>query len=189
MKLSVGISIFSTLVAVTALFLTYNVTIATQRAFVFLKEFQAYVLNDKLIVMPKWQNSGSTQTREMTNHVNWFASPNPLPDNYNFPDYKADGTIDDGSENIKTFIGPKGESFASTLSIPIQTIEAARLGQTKIYVYGWVSYRDVFWFTPKHTTKFCNFLEITGIEVDPQTRSVKAGLSFGQYKEHNSIDE
>lgn len=134
MTISIAISIFSALLSLTALLVTYNVSVATQRAFVFLSQFQTFVQNDSLIIMPKWTNTGSTPTRKMTSHISWKADPAGLPSGYNFPDINSTGTAD-----ISTFIGPKGEQFGETLRIPLALVESARNGKTRIFVWGWTT--------------------------------------------------
>src|SRR5205823_12515721 len=59
---------------------------ATQRAFVFLQSFETTIIGDKLRIHPKWENSGTTPTRRMRNHVNWKAFSEDPPDGYTFPD-------------------------------------------------------------------------------------------------------
>ena len=188
MNISIVVSIFSASLSVIALFLTYNVSVTTQRAFVFIKEIQPFLLNDVLVVMPKWQNSGATPTRKMLNHVNWSSFPDGIPNGYLFPDLKADGALDDKRGNIATFLGPKAEIFGEQLKIPTSTLEAASQGKTKLFIWGWTTYDDVFWFTSGHNTEFCNQIQVTSLGIDTQTKAVNAGISFSQCPQHNCID-
>lgn len=45
--------------------------IKTQRAFVSMIGFETHVLNDFLLIFPKWENGGSTPTKRMSNYINW----------------------------------------------------------------------------------------------------------------------
>ncbi len=133
-------------------------------------------------------NRGGTPTRRMLNHVNWGLCRPDISKDFNFPDYRSDGTVDDGKENVRLFLGPKEEKFAEKLKIPVTDIERARNGEGKIYVWGWTEYDDVFPFTRRHRTEFCNEVEITCISVG-NDRQVTAGISFRLHREHNCIDD
>ena len=65
--------------------------VTVQRAFVFIDSFQVEVLNNELVVMPKWRNSGTTPTRFMTNWVSWKPFNSEPPDDFNFPDLSEGG--------------------------------------------------------------------------------------------------
>lgn len=189
MNWTLAIALAGLLLSLTTAFWTYFVTVQTQRAFVFIKQVQTFVLGDHLVVMPLWQNTGGTPTVALRNYVNWKSFAGVMPDNYAFPDL-------DGSGNVRTddrgqaafFIGPKGEQFAQKLGIPLSEIERARKGELHIYVYGWARYRDTFPFTSEHITRFCHEIEITGIEINDQTRVVTAGIQFRLHDKNNCVD-
>ena len=191
MNLAAVISTMSLALSLFALFVTYNVTVATQRAFVFIKDFQIYSLRDAIVIIPRWQNTGSTPTRGMVNYANWkFFEGRDIPNDFAFPDLDATGNPIGNRDQVTTpmFIGPKGEAFSETLRIPVQIFERARAGEGRIYIWGWTTYQDVFWLSGEHRTKYCNEVQVTGLEVNADTRQVIAGVSFRLHRKHNCID-
>ena len=181
------ISILGFALSLIAFLQSYGVTIATQRAFVSIKEFQTFVLANNLIIMPRWQNTGGTPTRKMTNHANWKYFPGAIPEDFDFKDLGSDGKPDDGKSNQPMFIAPKGDQFSETLRIPIEFVDLARTHRGQILMWGWTEYDDVFLGTLRHRTEFENVLEVTNIAVG-NDKQVTAGLSFRQYKKHNCAD-
>jgi hypothetical protein len=167
-----------------------------QRAFVFIDVFEANVLNNELVIMPKWRNSGSTPTRFMTNHVNWTAFVGRPPVGYQYPDFDAHGTpiTDATRNNPPTFVGPNATAFADQLIIPTNTMDAVRNGQLRLFVWGWARYQDVF--HALHITRFCNEVRFTQIGAvhsavhnTPAGAPVAVALSFSLYGEYNCTDE
>ena len=122
----------------------------TQRAFVFLKEFEAFPFPDRPLikVMPKWENSGQTPTRRMVNHVNWRFFEGDIPSDYDFPDTQGEATV-------PVLIGPGGTVFTTSLDISASLLERAARREGRIYLWGWTDYDDVFENTPRHRTEFC----------------------------------
>ena len=155
----------------------------TQRAFVFISLFETHVLNDTLVVMPKWENSGSTPTKTMRNYANWKVFEGEPPPTYNFPDYDVKGNeLTSPGDGPEIFIGPKATLYSETLKIPIPVLEQVRSGQRRLFVWGWANYVDVF--CGDHRTEFCNELVVTSL--GQQGNQVSAAVSFGLYRRHNS---
>ena len=66
--------------------------LSTQRTFVFINQFETHVIRDSLIILPKWENSGTTPTKKMTNWVSWKIFNGAPPPDYDFPD--LDGSFE-----------------------------------------------------------------------------------------------
>lgn len=150
---------------------------STQRAFVFIKTFEVRNIPDpkKLIILPQWENSGDTPTKNMLNHVNWAYFEHDLPDDFDFPDFS-------GEERTPTLIGPHATQYTSPLEIDAQHIDSVIAGKQRIYIWGWAEYDDVFSATSRHRTEFCN--EVLVSRVSDQELSIR----FRLYRKHNGAD-
>ncbi len=55
-------------------------------------------------------------------------------------------------------IGPKATGFSARLQVPhfiIKSLSAHRITDKKLFLWGWIIYRDTFEGTPPHLTEFC----------------------------------
>lgn len=95
------------------------------------------------------ENSGTTPTRKLKAHIN-LRDGSPLPENFDFPD--APDKYGRTNDAVPV-IGPK-DKFPFVIEIRKERIESLQRGQTHMYVYGWVSYNDIFDGTPSHLTRF-----------------------------------
>jgi hypothetical protein len=185
-KLYIGVAGFA--LSVVSLFISYTVNIAIQRAFLTIKEFQAFVVNSNLVIMPKWQNTGGTPTSDYTSYANWRAfSEVGVPSDFDFPDVDKDGKPISNAMGDPAVIAPKGDLLSQRLEIPIAYVEQARKGNGTILIYGWAKYDDVFWLTRSHKTEFANVVEIATLETDDQAK-VTAGISFPLLDRHNTAN-
>ena len=127
----------------------------------------------------------------MLNYANWqYFDGGDIPADFSFPDLDQHGKPIEAAKLNPTpmFLGPKGQAFSETLKIPEEIFERTRQGKGHIYVWGWTTYRDVFWFSPAHQTKYCNEIQVTGLDVNSDTKRVTAGVSFRMHSRHNCID-
>jgi hypothetical protein len=149
----------------------------TQRAFVFVKHFEviAIISPKSIIIIPTWENSGDTPTRNMRNHVNFQYFDNDMPSDFNFPDY-------DGEEETPVLIGPHASMPASPLAIPPDCYGKLVKGTGHLYIWGWAEYNDVFDDTIRHRTEFCNEVLIS------ETEDHKVATRFRLYKLYNGAD-
>ena len=134
-----------------------------------------------------FENAGSTPTRWMRMHTNWFYFAGGIPDDYNFPDLGATA----GSVPIS--MGPKGITWSGECEIPIDKVLATRNGEGQLFVWGWVEYDDIFEGTPRHRTEYCFEVKVPGIptihtaEGNPEGAHVP--FRYQGYKKHNGTDE
>ncbi|HWA91366.1 MAG TPA: hypothetical protein VG889_15125 [Rhizomicrobium sp.] len=97
---------------------------------------------------PVWQNSGETQTKNMTTHVEHEFRDSPLPENFLFRDSTA--------AFAKMLIGPKSSANGGVTRVfTIQELTQIQNGERFLYLWGWVRYNDVFPGTREHITRYC----------------------------------
>ena len=146
--------------------------VSVQRAFVFLPLADKGYTGD--LVGPQHsiaelpfvlENSGTTPTRNLRFHFNRRFSPSPLPKNFAFPDEWSPHEDKKGTPSI---LGPKGTIEASYEYIPVADVIKITMNQGYFYVWGWVTYNDIFIGTDQHLTRFC-------IEVDPRGQPFVSG--------------
>jgi hypothetical protein len=164
--------------------------ISVQRAFVFIKLFETHVINNEFnefLIMPMWENSGSTVANSLKNWVNFKVFPGEPPNNYDYPDLDRDGQLLPGQgEGLSMFIGPHATQYADTLAIPVPIMEEVRAGKLRLFVWGWAEYCDVFEGIPLHRTEFCNEVIVTAMGRDEATGKVTSAVRFSIYGPHNS---
>ena len=133
------------------------------------------------LVMP-WQNTGVTPAMNGKARVNWLVIPQALPDNFAFPDL--------GNVKPRQFDIPPRAFGNGTADVPIEFIEKAKNKGFRMYVWGWITYDDMFKGTTKHLNEFCD--EIVNIKSDPDDiTDPKANITWESSLcgEHNCTDE
>jgi hypothetical protein len=157
--------------------------VGTQRAFVFLKQFEVVPINQEIRILPQWENSGSTPTTNARSYVNWKTFVGDPPPNYSWPDLDANGNpLTTPASPQLFFVAPKGTKYAHTLIIPNHTMDAVRDKTERLFVWGWINYEDEF--GQDHRTEFCNEVIVTSISV--QQGQVTVAASFADYGPHNT---
>ena len=176
-----------------------NVTLNTQRAFVFLKEMAitfdrppdpppgsmqhdlmsrlgaAHLSIRSWRISPIWENSGNTPTRRLMLNFACREFSEPIPKDFDFP-YEA---VPEPS-----FIGPKAITLGSGVRLGADLIDKlAEHGNHQLYVWGFADYDDVFENTARHRTEFCFRVEVTGSNSDGFPM-----LAFPLHDKHNGAD-
>lgn len=132
--------------------------IATERAFVFLDElfpewnirprgFQKHEFT-RFIYKPRWRNSGSTPTKNMTLATNWAR----------LEDDSETGIGSYDSSNARRqrmFLGPQAVEWSEAIRIRPIDATAALQGDGHIVIWGRVDYGDIFDGTRPHFTEWC----------------------------------
>jgi hypothetical protein len=108
-----------------------DISVATQRAFVFIEEFKYFrlhdLINEQRIVqwrfVPRWANSGSTIARKMRMFASWQPFVPDIPTTFDFPDVGI-------TRNIPiTPMGPRSTvNGALHLEIPVYLLVAVKEG-------------------------------------------------------------
>lgn len=169
--------------------------IDVQRAFVFQDGFDTEFINNSLIIMPKWRNSGATPTRMMRNWVSWMLFDGTPPVTFDYPDLGPDGKTEPASHDFAplVFVGPQATRYGEALTLDASLLDAMRTGQKRLFVWGWARYKDVF--GTEHLSRFCNEIRMTNAHVlidqkDAGDRPVvRAAIDFPQFGKYNCVDE
>jgi hypothetical protein len=158
-----------------------NATIESQRAWVFLKTFDANPVTDKSgavvawEINPRFENSGSTPTKNLITYVDVAFNkidPTTFPPDLH-PERIGRGTL----------IGPKTTSAVTGAIALNGALKSAAQG--KLFVWGWVEYNDVFEHTPCHRMRFVNNVVVLGdlTKVPPPANPVLRFPSFPAFNE------
>jgi hypothetical protein len=157
-----------------------------QRAFVFASDIEPRPIENAVGFMVKWQNSGTTPTRDLHMHVSYLATPNiPLPDDFSFPDLWTEGAP---HVNVLSVIGPKATMGSPAGPIQTPIIDAVYERRQRLYFWGWAEYKDVFENTPTHITKFCYELIITRKE-PARPKGFTYTIRLDTWPRHNCYDK
>jgi len=114
-----------------------------------------------------FENVGSTATRGMLMHLNYDFMTTEIPRTFDFHDLRVNGKV---PPNTPAVLGPHAKNASiSTDEIPAVSIKAIEDHQLRMYIWGWVRYRDIFKDTPRPLTEFC--YELTGFTEDPLVAS------------------
>ena len=167
--------------------------ISVQRAFITVKTpFTAFVGTNK--TNARWQfqhqfeNSGVTPTLEAVQYCTYLYQRNELPRGFTFPDGID---LKSGEKAVSPFdsmvIGPKQVMSPLPFYLPASLIAAIQSHDLKLYMWGWVRYRDQFAQSPVHVTEFC--YEVDSIIGDVSTRGAPVQWSYRYCPEHNCVDQ
>jgi hypothetical protein len=164
---------------------------SSERAFVYLDTFRWVshlgLSNNRYswTIVPIWINTGNTPTRQLNIDVCYDLRETPLPDDFSFPDHRAEQTI-------LVMIRPRGGTAGSIpYEILGEDLIAVRDGKKYFYVWGSAEYYDVFENTEKHITRFCAFIrEVTGDPTQAWDEKINpVGIVFKMHDRHNCADE
>jgi hypothetical protein len=169
---------------------------SVQRALVFfngnlgmVKRGEGKKTNMFTLVTP-WENTGVTPAMSGKSVVNWktTAAPEGLPDGFTFSDQVE-------IQPRQFEIPPKG-SGNGTMDVPVLWIKAVQSKKTRLFIFGWITYDDIFKGrlgerkTPRHLAEFCD--EVVNIKSTPEDvtnpdANIRVELSL--CTEHNCSDE
>jgi hypothetical protein len=166
--------------------------IATQRAFLRVANFPWLWRPDfdrpgKYFydITPLVENAGNTPTVDMKLIVTSALRDMPLPDNFDFTygDVKPEPSLIGGHQTI-------GAHRAYILD---DDLLAVQKHDKFFYIWGTITYRDVFKGTPLRTTEFCTEINrVMGNPLDPRESGNPKGttveISFRVYPKHQKID-
>ena len=167
---------------------TREALVSVQRAFVsFSGTLSAtkIVKHDKttdLMLNLPWTNLGTTPTRKSKSRVNWQTFPQGMPDNFSF--------LDIGDVAPRQFTIPSKGFGNATMEVPIQVLEYVKDGNLRLFVWGWITYHDIFERTPVRLSEFCD--EVTNIKSSTDSFTDPASNITWELvlcSEHNCTDE
>jgi hypothetical protein len=137
----------------------------------------------------EWHNSGPTRARRYLNHVSWntyVAFEGDLP-----PEFVFDDTGQPMAGPV--YIPPEGSTWSEPLYVEAAILEAVRVKQLRLFVWGWCTYRDIFPQSDDRETQFC--FELNRVDGDPYEHPPDAAtkptifFSFRSVGRHNCADE
>ena len=134
------------------------------------------------------ENAGSTPTRYMYMHTNWYYFVGGMPENFDFRDL-ATGQV----ERVPITMGPKGSTWSAECEVPIDKILAAKNNEGNLFIWGWLEYDDIFEGTPRHRTEYCFEVKVPGVptifRADGNPEGAHVPFRYQGYKKHNGTDE
>ena len=98
-----------------------------------------------------WQNSGTTQARDF--RICSSREDAPIGSSENLPDKCG--------QPFRDVATPKRTVISRPIVLQAPLLESLIEGRTKVTIWGWVKYRDVFPNTPEHVTRYC--VELSGV--------------------------
>jgi hypothetical protein len=161
--------------------------VSTQRAFVRVANFPwlwrpDVDRPDKYFydITPIIENGGNTQTVDLRINVSSALRDEPLPEGFDFPFLTSAGF---------SLIGARQSVGASNAIILDDDLLAVQRGEKFFYIWGTITYRDVFPGTPERLTEFCTQISrVIGNPLDPREPSNPRGttveITFRIYPEH-----
>jgi hypothetical protein len=134
-------------------------------------------------IRPCWTNAGNTPARKTKVYAHYELLDAPLPDDYPFQP--------DSVTAVEGMIAAKGLIESGPRDIAGTDLLDVAEGRKHLYIWGTITYRDVFPDTPERITKFCVFASnITG---DPKlawdATTNQFDMAFMGYARHNCMDE
>lgn len=135
-------------------------------------------------ITPTVENFGNTPTVNAKINVNSALRDLPLPEGFDFS-YQGDAG--------DTLVGPKQTIGASRAVILDDDLLAIQEGKKFLYIWGTITYRDVFENTPVRTTEFCTeIIRVLGDPLDPRDANAPKGttveITFRIYPKHQRTD-
>lgn len=161
--------------------------VATQRAFIRVSHFPWVWRPDSgrpgkffYDITPNIENSGNTPTSDMRIIVQSELRDTLLPDDFDFAFKWPAG---------QTFIGAHQSIGASNQTILDNDLLLIQQGKKFFYIWGTITYHDIFENTPIHTTKFCTQIgRVMGNPLDPRDPNDPKGgtveISFNIFPKH-----
>lgn len=163
--------------------------IATQRAYVTLREFRVNVTRLSAIediqnatVQPVWENGGTTPARNGRSHVSWKYFAGSIPAEVEFADFdEAGNRIVTDDKYLPLALGPRGLAHSPVIVIDGATVRNVRENHGRLLIWGWAEYEDIFEGSPRHRTEFCYQMNVTG-------SLSQSHIAFSMYKRFNGMD-
>lgn len=126
------------------------------------------------------ENAGNTPTIDMTIVSDCAFRDTPLPDDFDFP-YR--------SAPKPSMVGPRQNKNGTAGIILDDDLVAVQLGKKYFYIWGTITYRDIFYGTPLHTTEYATqIVRVNGDPLKPQDHNNPKGTSveiyFGVYEKY-----
>lgn len=121
--------------------------VRSNRAFAYLARFDHYLLADGgLRVVPIFKNSGLSPTRNALISIDSREIGGDLPSDFDY----AISTV-----ATVAFIGPGAKVAGQSFTVGSDVVARVLAGQSNYFIWGNITYRDIFKRTEPHATEFC----------------------------------
>jgi hypothetical protein len=168
---------------------TREALVSVQRAFIAQTGVMSYlpVIRDKkvtdLTLQLPWFNAGTTPIKKGRSQINWHGFPGwGLPNNFDFPD--------EGRVQPRQFVIPPKGLGTATMDLPITWLGYFKSGSLRFFVWGWITYHDIFEGTPVRLSEFCyEVKDVKTSSEDITSPSTSTTWQIELCDEHNCFDE
>ncbi len=130
----------------------------------------------------EWKNVGSTPAKDAKFHISWEHFLNDIPDDFGFPEHgKASG--------VTMYIPAKDSTQSAPMLMDVCVARAAWAKQIRLYLWGWITYEDVFGLfeNKKYRTQFCWEMILEGN--DPYGKQGQLEWRCTSYPRYSCVDE
>jgi hypothetical protein len=100
----------------------------------------------------RWENSGTTPTKEVTVHSNMQWWKPKMPDDFSFTDRWDPGIP---HKDRQLYLAPKGYVDTNIRIISASDLFDIANGKIQYFLFGWARYHDTFSNTKQHITRYC----------------------------------
>jgi hypothetical protein len=126
------------------------------------------------IIWMQIKNSGGTQGHVLIDYVNYFDSPNKLPEDFDYHNLP-------GTTSTKKELAPKAQYETTIYRITQDTMGQLRDRHRWLYIYGTIKYGDTY--KSDHVSMYC----LTPDYIGPMLRG-QALVTFSACPRHNCMD-
>jgi hypothetical protein len=135
-----------------------------------------------VILLVNWENSGNTPIRHGVVHADPHTLASDPPEGFDF--------FDSSNISRKIDIGPR-TTAQTTVVVPVSYFDQAREGKALIFIWGWLSYRDIFFpQSPQHVHGFCvKLMNVTASKPDLTDPTSDVSWVTASCEEHNCDDD
>jgi hypothetical protein len=179
----------------TAVSLAREEFLSTKRAFVSLQDFEVDARKagklqySRFDIIPRWRNSGTTPTQNLTVQIWWKRHTGNLPENFEYP-------FREGEMPAPLFIGPqstersaKEELSPANINDVVYDAGYTTLGQAgrQYFIWGRARYQTTLGDGATHVCEWCYRLEFISLDADNLSHSfVQWGRYNRTYEEKNA---
>jgi len=125
-----------------------------------------------------WQNSGDTPTHHMLTYVNGRRFDKAgIPDDFDYPD------IETPKRRTPSVLGPQAAIAVGRAPLPLDIAKEIWHRDSRLFMWGWCDYNDIFPGTLRHRTEFCFEILLSGKFPENLT------LTWAWHTQHNGADD
>lgn len=133
----------------------------------------------------QWRNTGGSAARTVFSRINASERADELPEGFNYPDLGTFG--DQGSQAV---VGTS-QVITSSLKLPISQLTALREKRSRIFCWGWLTYKDIFRDSPLRLSEFSIelFVNVAKGDIPISSPENTIHIDYLAWRDHNCTDE